>query len=67
MSNDVLTVGVGCWAVGCWLLAVGCWRVDGCVGTLDENADTCAARNYHSEMVAHHADSTLMLVPVNHT
>ena len=33
--------------------------------TLDENADTCAARNYHAEMIAHGGDSTLMLVPAN--
>ena len=31
--------------------------------TLDENADTCAARNYHAEMVQHGGDSTMMLVP----
>lgn len=31
--------------------------------TLDENADTCAARNYHRTMVAHGGRSTLMLIP----
>jgi hypothetical protein len=32
--------------------------------TVDENADTCAAKNYHAEMLEHNADSTLMLIPV---
>ena len=31
--------------------------------TLGENSDTCAARNYHTEMKKHGADSTLMLIP----
>ena len=33
--------------------------------TLDENSDTCAARNYHTEMKKHGADSTLMLIPAD--
>lgn len=31
--------------------------------TLDENADTCAARNYHAEMLKNGGDSTLVLIP----
>ena len=30
---------------------------------MDENADSCAARNYHAEMKRHGGDSTLSLIP----
>lgn len=31
--------------------------------TIEENADSCAAQNYHSEMVLRGGDSTLVLIP----
>lgn len=33
--------------------------------TVDENADGCAARNYHAEMLKHGGDSTLLLIPAD--
>ena len=41
-------------------MLITCWP---CFVGSDENADSCAARNYHAEMIKHSADSTLVLIP----